>query len=159
MTPVHAEAGDRPEASARDESRQAHRARRARRIAAIYGIGALVVIAWDTHLGLSLPDRNMAQHWNAVWVGFDGMIVVMLALTAWRLAHRDRRVVAPAVATATLMFVDAWADITTSARRDLWQSILLAVVLEIPVGIVSLVVAHRALAALTDVTRPAPERG
>jgi hypothetical protein len=130
--------------------------RRARRVTIIYGAGTLIVIGWAAYLGVSLPDRNVASHWNLAWVGLDVLIVVALALTAWRFGHNDRRVVLPAVATATLLIVDSWMDITTAARADLWQSILLAALLEIPLAALSLLIAQRALqqsneaVALTD---------
>ncbi len=124
--------------------------RRARRVAIIYGAGAAIVVGWAAYLGLSLPDRNIARHWNVAWVGLDCLIVLALAYTAWRGGHNDRRVVIPAVATATLLVVDAWMDITTAARADLWQSILLAVALEIPLAALSLLVARRALNSLAN---------
>ncbi len=120
-----------------------------RRVAIIYGAGAVVVIAWAAYLGVSLPDRNVASHWNVAWVGLDGLIFVALSFTAWRAGHNDRRVVIPAVATATLLAVDAWMDVTTAARPDLWQSILLAAGLELPLAALSLLVARRALDSLT----------
>jgi hypothetical protein len=120
--------------------------RSARHIAMLFGAAAVVVVAWATHLGISLPDRNVARHWNVAWVGLDVLIVVAFALTAWRAGHNDRRVIIPAVATSTLLVVDAWMDITTSSRHDLWQSILLAAALELPLAVLSLLVARRALA-------------
>ena len=119
--------------------------RRAQRVALIYGAGAVAVVGWSAYLGVSLPDRNVASHWNVAWVGLDSLIVVALAVTAWQTRCRDARVVIPATATATMLVVDAWMDVTTAARADLWQSILLAVVLEIPLAALSLLVARRAL--------------
>lgn len=121
------------------------RHRRARRVAIVYGVGAVALIAWATYLGDSLPDRNVAQHWNAAWVGFDVLLVLTLALTAWRAAQFDRRVVIPAAASAALLVADAWMDITTSSRADLWQSLLLAVAVELPLAALSITVARRAL--------------
>ncbi|HEY5172672.1 MAG TPA: hypothetical protein VIK54_13175, partial [Acidimicrobiia bacterium] len=79
----------------------------------------------------------------------DVLIVAALALTAWRSARGDRRVAIPAAATATLLVVDAWMDVTTAARADLWQSILLAVAIELPLAALSLLVARRALEGFT----------
>jgi len=124
------------------------------RVALIYAVGAVVVVGWAAHLGISLPDVNMARHWNVAWVGFDAMIVSALSWTAWRAWHRDRRVVVPAVATATLLVVDAWMDISTATRGDLWQSILLAACLELPLAALSLMVARRAVHALANSHAP-----
>ena len=115
----------------------------------VYGLGAATVVGWASHLGMSLPDRNVAHHWNVAWIGLDGLIVVALAFTAWRSGHNDRRVVLPAAATATLLVVDAWMDVTTAARTDLWQSMLLAVALELPLAALSFLIARRVLEGLT----------
>ena len=121
--------------------------RRRGRIAFIYAAGAVILVGWAADLGISLPDVNMARHWNVAWVGLDAMIVITLSWTAWRAGHGDRRVVVPAVATATLLIVDAWMDVSTAARGDLWQSILLAACLEVPLAVLSLFIARRAVNA------------
>ena len=127
-----------------------------RRLALLYAAVAVVVIGWAVYLGASLPDVNLARHWNVAWVGLDAFIVTALVWTAWRAGHGDRRVVVPAVATATLLIVDAWMDVSTAARADLWESIVLAVFLELPLAALSLYVARRALDAHTS--RRASER-
>jgi hypothetical protein len=92
--------------------------RRALRVAFIYAIGAVIVLGWAAHLGISLPDVNMAGHWSVGWVGPDVLIVFALARTAWCAGRGDRRVVTPAVATAALLIVDAWMDVSARLRYD-----------------------------------------
>jgi len=123
------------------------RSHRARRIAAFYAAGAVVLIGWAAYLGVSLPDRNVAHNWSAAWVGLDCLIVLALGRTAWHAARADRRVVISAAATAALLVADAWMDISTASRADLWQSVLLAVAVEIPLAALSLHLAERVLAA------------
>ncbi|MGO9876990.1 MAG: hypothetical protein ACLPVY_24705 [Acidimicrobiia bacterium] len=123
----------------------APRTRRRNRIVKIYTVGAVVLVVWAAYLGVTLPDRNLAHHWNAAWVGLDVLIILALAATAELAGRGDRRVVIPASATAALLVADAWMDISTAARADLWQSILLAVVVELPVATISILVARRAL--------------
>ena len=125
-----------------------------RRVATVYGIGAVILIGWAAYLGASLPERNVAQHWNAAWVGLDVLIVLGLANTAWRAGHADGRVVIPAAATAGLLVADAWMDISTAARSDLWQSVVVAVAVEIPLAVISILLSRRALDRLSD-HRPA----
>jgi len=114
-----------------------------RRLAIAYGTGAAVLAIWAVFIGFSLPDRNVARHWNLAWAGLDVMIVLALATTAWRASRHDRRVALPATVTSTLLIVDAWMDVMTASRRDLWESLLLAGAVEIPLAVVSLIVAHR----------------
>jgi hypothetical protein len=132
------------------QRRQAHSARRlqrSRRIALVYGAGAVILIGWAAYLGVSLPVVHLARHWNVAWVGLDVLIVGALTWTAWRASHRDRRVVVPAVATATLLIVDAWMDVSTASRSDLALSIVLAVCVELPLAALSLLLARRAIRA------------
>jgi len=119
--------------------------RRARRVAALYGAGAVVLVGWAAYLGVSLPDRDLARHWNAAWVGLDALIVFSLALTARLAARRDRRVAIPASATAALLVADAWMDVTTAGRADRGLAILLAVVVELPLAALSFALARRSL--------------
>ena len=79
------------------------------------------------------------------WVGLDVLILVALTSTAILAWRRDRRVVLPAVATATLLVADAWMDVAMSRGTDLVQSLLLALVIEVPLAALSIVVALRAL--------------
>ncbi len=131
---------------------------RKRRVATVYGIGAIILIGWATYLGASLPEHNVAQHWNAAWVGLDVLIVIGLTNTAWRAGHADRRVVIPAAATAGLLVADAWMDISTAARSDLWQSVVLAIAVEIPLAVISLLLARRALDRISDQRRAESSR-
>ena len=119
-----------------------------RRVAIVYAIGVVVVTGWAAYLGVSLPHVAVARNWDVAWVGLDGLIVMALAWTAWGAAHRDRRVVIPAVATATLLVVDAWMDVSTASRSELWQSILLAAAFELPIALMSLSIARRAMRAI-----------
>jgi hypothetical protein len=56
----------------------------------------------------------------------------------------DERVQFPATATATLLIVDAWFDISTSGGHgQLFEAVLLAVCIEIPAAVFSLHVARQ----------------
>ena len=56
----------------------------------------------------------------------------------------DQRVQFPATATATLLVVDAWFDMTTSGepRGQFFEALVLAVFVEIPAAVFSIYVAH-----------------
>jgi len=99
-------------------------------------IFACVVLGgWIIVLGLTLPRRYVAAHWNLAWIGFDLALLTGLASTAWAAWRRRAVVVLFATATATLMFADAWFDVTTARSRDLWVSVLQAVFVEVPFAI------------------------
>jgi hypothetical protein len=69
----------------------------------------------------------------------------MLFACAWA-AWRQRAVLALfATAFATLLIVDAWFDVTTARRGNITQSVLLAVIVEIPSALLMLWVARRSL--------------
>lgn len=122
---------------------------RQRNVARIYTAFVVVLIPWTIYLGLTLPRRSVARHYDLAWVGFDCLIVVALARTAW-LAWRGRpSVVMPAVATATLLMADAWFDVVTSSASQVWRALLLALVVELPCAALSLGIAHRAITHLT----------
>jgi len=80
----------------------------------LIAISAVVLIPWAAYLALSLPASVSARHWPAAWTGLDVVMAAGLAVTAWLAVRRDRRMVFPAVATATLLLVDAWFDVCTA---------------------------------------------
>src|SRR5262245_12549708 len=128
---------------------------RVRRIATCYAIGAVLLVGWVVYLGSALPQHNVVEHWNVAWVGFDVLVVVALTFTAVLAWRRDRHVVMPAIATATLLVADAWMDVAMSSGRDLVASIVLAVCVELPLAAVSILVAA---SALGDLSRDRPPR-
>jgi hypothetical protein len=92
----------------------------------------VVLIAWIILLGLTLPKRYNAAHWDLAWIGFDVALLIGLAGTAWAAWRRRAIIVLFATITATLMCADAWFDITTARSTDLGVSIVQAVFVELP---------------------------
>ena len=102
--------------------------RRARRYAWLYTAAAAALLPWIVYLAVTLPRRNTDLHYRAAWVGFDALLVVALARTAYMAFRVDPRITFSATVTATLLFVDAWFDITTSgSRSQLLEALVLAV--------------------------------
>jgi hypothetical protein len=115
---------------------------------------AVILIPWAIYLGFALPDHTTAGHWDVAWAGFDGMEILALGLTAWFAYRRSTWVDLTAVATATLLIVDAWFDCTTA--RGSWpltEAILLAVFGELPLAVLSLWIARHAQVVNETVTR------
>jgi hypothetical protein len=118
--------------------------RRAHRMAWLYTGAAVALLPWIAYLAVALPRRNLDLHYRAAWVGFDCLLVFVIARTAYMAFRVDPRVQFSATATATLLFVDAWFDVTTSdGRGAISKAILLAVFAEIPAALFSLHLARQ----------------
>ena len=80
----------------------------------LIAISAVVLLPWAAYLALSLPTSVSARHWPVAWTGLDLTMAAGLAATAWLAVRRDRRTAFAAMATATLLLVDAWFDVCTA---------------------------------------------
>jgi hypothetical protein len=110
----------------------------------LYTGAAAVLLPWIVYLAITLPRRDLDRHYRLAWVGFDCLLVFAIVRTAYMAFRIDPRVQFPATATATLLFVDAWFDITTSGSRDAaLEALLLALLVEIPAALFSLHMARR----------------
>ena len=117
---------------------------RARRMAWLYTAAAALLLPWIIYLAITLPKRDLDRHYRLAWVGFDCLLVFAIVRTAYMAFRIDPRVQFPATATATLLFVDAWFDITTSASgAATLEALLLALLVEIPAALFSLYLARR----------------
>jgi hypothetical protein len=109
----------------------------------LYTAAGIILLPWIVYLANTLPRRQFDRHYRAAWVGFDLFLVVVIIRTAYMAFRVDPRVQFPATATATLLAVDAWFDITTSANRTAFlQAVVLAILIEIPAAVFSIYLAH-----------------
>ncbi|NNN07639.1 MAG: hypothetical protein HKL85_00395 [Acidimicrobiaceae bacterium] len=108
-------------------------------------LGALAETIWTIYVGYELPRHYVANHWDIAWVGLDVAQVIMLSASAWAAWRRNTLLVIFATASATLLLVDAWFDVTTARRGDLGQGMLLAGLVEAPSAFILLWVAYRGL--------------
>ncbi|WP_199512625.1 hypothetical protein [Nucisporomicrobium flavum] len=105
-------------------------------VAPVFAVLGAATVPWTAYLAMSLPARYSAEHYRVAWVGFDLMLVALLlttALLAWR---GSRQVGLLAAATATVLVVDAWFDVTTSRPADVPSAVASAVLLELPLAVV-----------------------
>jgi hypothetical protein len=110
----------------------------------LYTAAALALLPWIAYLAVTLPKRNLDLHYRAAWVGFDILLAFAIIRTAYMAFRIDERVQLSATATATLLIVDAWFDVTTSSSRsEFLAAVVLASFVEIPAAIFSLYLAHR----------------
>jgi hypothetical protein len=117
----------------------------ARWIIPVYALLAVALVPWVVWLAWTLPERSVSAHYRLGWVGFDVLLCGALARTAWLAWRRSPFVVNVASATAALLVVDAWFDVTTSpGGQDLVVSAVAALGVELPLAVFSLVIAARA---------------
>jgi hypothetical protein len=117
----------------------------ARWIIPVYALLAVALVPWVVWLAWTLPERSVSAHYRLGWVGFDVLLCGALARTAWLAWRRSPFVVNVASATAALLVVDAWFDVTTSpGGHDLLMSAATAIGVELPLAVFSLIIAARA---------------
>ena len=98
---------------------------------------SVVLIPWTIYLGFELPDRQESSHYNIAWVGFDVILLAVLALTGFFALRRSHLLAVGATAAATLLVVDAWFDVMTSPPGSQFlESLASAVFIELPLAAV-----------------------
>jgi hypothetical protein len=109
----------------------------------LYTAAGVILLPWIVYLAVTLPRRQYDRHYRLAWVGFDLILVLAISRTAYMAFRFDPRVQFPATATAVLLFVDAWFDVTTSSTRgQVLEALVLAVLVEIPAALFTLYLAH-----------------
>ena len=103
-------------------------------IGAPFALFSLILIPWTVYLAGSLPSEQVSTHYDAAWAGFDVMLMLALAATAYFAFRRPSYLPTAAGATATLLVVDAWFDVLTTPGVQRLESILLAVFVELPLA-------------------------
>jgi hypothetical protein len=112
-------------------------------VAPVFAGVAICIVPWIVYLAFELPERNTAQHYNLAWSGFDVLLLCFLARTALLAWRGKRQVQLPAVATATMLIVDAWFDVLTAAPGwDLTQALASAFILELPLAAMAIYIAR-----------------
>ena len=84
-------------AAAADDTENAELTSEVRALAWIgvpFALFSLILIPWTVYLAGSLPSEQVSTHYDAAWAGFDVMLMVALAATAY-FALRQGRVTFP----------------------------------------------------------------
>jgi hypothetical protein len=104
---------------------------------ALMAVCAAALIPWTVYLAVTLPSHYVVRNWAATWVGFDILLLTMLALTAVAGWQRKQLVFPTAFASGVLLICDAWFDVMTSQRGgDLTQALLSAFLVELPLAFI-----------------------
>ena len=83
-------------------------------LAPLLGLAALFLVPWTLWLTFSLPSRHVTDHYDLAWVGFDIVLAIAFAATAWATVRREQWLVPFAAVTGTMLICDAWFDVVTS---------------------------------------------
>ena len=98
---------------------------------------AIVLIPWTIYLGLKLPSRQLSSHYDIAWVGFDVILLAVLAATGFFALRRSPFLAVGASAAATLLVADAWFDVMTAPPGNQFLvSLASAVLIELPLAAV-----------------------
>ncbi len=95
-----------------------------------------MLIVWTIFLGLTLPRKYDAGHWDLLWTGFDVGLLCVLGYAAWAAWFRRQVLATTAIVAGTLLLCDAWFDIVTSiGHRDQWLTLLTGFGGELPLAV------------------------
>ncbi|MFG2617394.1 hypothetical protein ACGFXC_07190 [Streptomyces sp. NPDC048507] len=121
--------------------------RRTARLSTALTAAGLALVPWMAVLAKTMPVTAEVSNWSAAWIGLDAMLAVGLAGTGALLRRGDPRVSPVAAATAALLLMDAWFDVTTSAGTSgQGMALVLALAAELPMaGLCAVVAARRAV--------------
>ncbi|MFH7598897.1 hypothetical protein WDV06_27950 [Streptomyces racemochromogenes] len=118
--------------------------RRLPRLATVFTGCGVALLPWMVVLAKTMPPTAEVSNWPAAWVGLDAMLALGLTGTGLLLRTGDPRVVPVAAATAALLAMDAWFDVTTSlGTGGQGLALLLAAGAELPLAVACAVVAAR----------------
>ncbi len=131
--------------------------RAARRIGIAYLVLSVAMLPWIGWLSWQLPPETVAHNNDIAWPGFDLMLLAGLATTGIWALRRSRYLTIAASATAALLVVDAWFDITTSSSDERWVSLGLAFI-ELPLAGLCLWLAVHAQGIIARQTTPSRRR-
>lgn len=108
-----------------------------------FALFSLTLLPWTIYLAYSLPSRQVSPHYDVAWAGFDVILLVVLAGTAYFALRRSRYLAPAAASAATLLVVDAWFDVMTSPPGgQLLESVALAVLVELPLAALCVWLSH-----------------
>ena len=108
----------------------------------LFALFSLIMVPWTIYISQTLPSRQLSSHYDVAWGGFDVFLTAALAATAYFALRRSRYLSTAATATAVLLIIDAWFDVMTTPVSQVWESILLAAAVELPLAAICLWLSH-----------------
>lgn len=96
--------------------------------------GTLVLIPWIVFLAFDLPDEYLVHDWTVTWVGFDLILLALMAATVIFGLMRRQVMLLTAFATGMLLICDAWFDLMTAGPKDFQMSEFTAAMCDLPLA-------------------------
>ncbi|GAB1814692.1 hypothetical protein [Mycobacterium sp. MUNTM1] len=96
--------------------------------------GAIAMVPWLAYLSVTLPENYVAHNWPITWIGFDVLLVGFMLTTAVLGYLRRQLLVLAAFTTGVLLICDAWFDLMTAGPKDIWLSLITALLIEVPLA-------------------------
>jgi hypothetical protein len=94
-------------------------------------------------LAVSLPTRDLTNHYDAAWSGFDVALAASLLATGLGILRHATWTQGAASSAATLLVCDAWFDVTMSASgREQLVALAMAALVELPLALACVFVAR-----------------
>lgn len=113
--------------------------------AILYGAAGGILIPWTVNLAQTLPERHIARHWDAAWVGFDVFMISLLLVTAILALNKNIYVVLTSSALGTILLIDGWFDVLTAkSGHEQHESLLIALLIEVPLALLTFYLAIKA---------------
>ncbi|MEB4208956.1 hypothetical protein [Mycobacterium sp. 94-17] len=97
--------------------------------------GAMAMVPWLGYLAVTLPENYVVHNWPIIWIGFDVLLVGFMLMTAALGYLRRQLLVLAAFTTGVLLICDAWFDLMTAGPKDIWLSLITALLIEVPLAI------------------------
>jgi hypothetical protein len=117
--------------------------------AVFYAAACGFLIPWTLFLGFVLPTHYVSDHWDIVWAGFDVLECLLFAFTAVLVVKRSPWTAYTSIMLGTTLLIDAWFDLLTArSSKDFKAAFISAIFLEIPISLISFLLAHRIFANL-----------
>ena len=108
-------------------------------------VGAVVLVPWIAYLAVTLPRVYVTHNWDEAWVGFDIVLLLLIAATAVLGILRRQMVMLTGFATGVLLICDAWFDWMTSNRADVGWVTVTALFVELPLAALLIIESCRLL--------------
>jgi hypothetical protein len=112
----------------------------------LYGAACGFLIPWTIAIAIILPPHYVSNHWDTAWVGFDAFQCLLFAVTAYLTFRHSIWTALTSAMLGTALVIDAWFDIMTArTTKDIRSAIIEAVIVEIPLALISFYLSQRVL--------------
>jgi hypothetical protein len=109
--------------------------RRSRLLARLFAVCGVLLVPWIAILIDQLHGLAGKRSFDSSWIGLDVLEAACLLTVARLLSRRSRATSPVAAATAAIICMDAWFDMTSSAPRLPYaESLTMACLVELPLA-------------------------